>query len=159
MSVFFLHLSHSLFMEWHSSSYFEFPASTLYIPDLTIKKTHKLSFSVCLNASLLYLTNSGMHTEKRWSSESTLLSKESGLTLRCEWRCALLSLTYILAPSFTIHKHHSSARCLMWKLRPHFLSTWENFGPNPCAAWLRWGGYFLYRVLCCKKPFWSRSEK
>lgn len=98
------------------------------------------SVSECLS---LYLTNSGVHTEKRWSSVSTVLSKKSGLTLRCEWRCALLSLTYILTPSFTIHKHHSSTRCLMWKLHPHFLSTWEIFGCNPCAAGLRWGGYSL----------------
>lgn len=64
-------------------------------------KTHNtqtvlLSASECFG---LYLTNSGVHTEQRCTPVSTLLSKKSGSTLRCEWRCALLSLTYILAPS------------------------------------------------------------
>lgn len=52
----------------------------------------------------LYLTYSGVHTEKRCSCVSTLPSKKSGSTLRCEWRSALRSLTYTLAHSFTIHK-------------------------------------------------------
>lgn len=162
---FYTHLL--LFIKFHVHGVmryiFFWVGSKPYIPNLpsgtkTPLTIHKLCFSLCLNA-LVYLTHSGVHTEKCWSSVSTLLSKKSGLTLRCEWRFAILSLTYILAPSFTIHKHHSAAHCLMWKLCSHFLSTWECFGSIPCALGPRWDGYFMYRVPRCKKCFLDLRDR
>lgn len=85
---------------------------------------HKLFLSVSLNA-YIYTSHTQVCTQKRCSSPSTLLSKKSGSTLMCEWRCAPPPLS--VPPSLTIHKHHSTACCLMWKLHPHFLSAWEIF--------------------------------
>lgn len=79
-------------------------------------KTHNtqtvlLSASECFS---LYLTNSGVHTEQRCTPVSTLLSKKSGSTLRCEWRCALLSLTYILPRSFPSQYTNTIPRPAVW---------------------------------------------
>lgn len=85
---------------------------------------HKLFLSMSLNACV-YTSHTQVCTQKCCSSLSTLLSKKSGSTLMCEWRCAPPPPS--VPPSLTIHKHHSSACCLMWKLHPHFLSAWEIF--------------------------------
>lgn len=111
--------------------------SSNFIPEENTHTIHKLFLSMSLNA-YVYTSHTQVCTQKHCSSLSTLLSKKSGSTLMCEWRCAPPPPS--VPPSLTIHKHHSTACCLMWKLHPHFLSAWEIFffvgGPNP--AWLRW---------------------
>lgn len=77
--------------------------SSDFIPDLYWKKTltiHKMSFSLSLNASV-YTSETQVCTQKCWSPVSTLLSKKSGSTLMCEWRCALLSLTLLPSSQYT----------------------------------------------------------
>lgn len=108
--------------------------SDLHTQKLTI---HKLSSSLRLNASV-YTSQTQVCTQ----SSAALLCPHS--SLRNQDRHSGVNDAVPSTPSptswllpFTIHKHHSSAGCLMWKLRPHFLSTWEIFGPNPWAAWPR----------------------
>lgn len=94
-------------------------------PDLHTQKLtiHKLSSSLRLNASV-YTSQTQVCTQ----SSAALLCPHS--SLRNQDRHSGVNDAVPSTPSptssllpFTIHKHHSSAGCLMWKLRPHFLST------------------------------------
>lgn len=76
-------------------------AQTLFLTSTEKKLTiHKMSFSLSLNGSV-YTSETQVCTQKCWSPVSTLLSKKSGSTLMCEWRCALLFLTLLPSSQYT----------------------------------------------------------
>lgn len=89
--------SHMFILFWVSVS-----VHVLQLLTSTEKKStiHKMSFSLSLNGSV-YTSETQVCTQKCWSPVSTLLSKKSGSTLMCEWRCALLFLTLLPSSQYT----------------------------------------------------------
>ena len=86
----------------------------------------------------LYLTNSGGHTENRWSSVSTLLSKKSGDTQ--VWMTLCPPLPHLHPLSFL---HNTQTPFLSPLFDVENPSTFpvnlkDFFGLIPCAAWLRY---------------------
>lgn len=105
---------------FHHTHSLSMGCSANFIPDLPT--IHKLFlFLKCLH---LCLTHSGVHTETLVLCVHTPLKE---IRLDTQVWMTLWPSTSIRAPSLTIHKHHSSACCLMWKLHALFLSTWEIF--------------------------------
>lgn len=94
----------------------------------------------CSSNAYIYASHTQVCTQKRWSSVSTLLSKKSGSTLRCEWRCGP-PLPSVLLPSQYTNTIPQPAvwcgNCMHISCQP------ERFfgGPNP--AWLRWDSLAL----------------
>lgn len=66
------------------------------IPDLPT-----IHICSCSSNAYIFASHTQVCTQKRWSSVSTLLSKKSGLTLRCEWRCGSQLPSMLLASQYT----------------------------------------------------------